>query len=216
MRLRLFLILVALAVAPSATQAFGALAIDTAEGTKFGWWAGASTKQHAATQALNSCGAGCRIVAQWQGGCTAYAVDRAIGRGHISFIGSGLNGQTARANATRGCSDRGGINCQVRVWACDTGANAGTGGGLTSGPSVPPPGKPTHEPNIDRPGGDFSQAALPAGTDWPECKRRCDANTFCKAWTYVRAGAQGPSPRCWLKNSVPARVSNTCCTSGVK
>lgn len=73
------------------------------------------------------------------------------------------------------------------------------------------------ENNIDRPGGDYTSVTLPAGSEADACEALCDADgNQCKAWTFVRAGAQAPNPRCWLKASVPAAQSNGCCVSGVK
>ena len=48
------------------------------------------------------------------------------------------------------------------------------------------------------------------------CKKACDENPQCQAWTYVRPGVQGPKARCWLKSGVPAAVKSKCCTSGVR
>ncbi len=47
------------------------------------------------------------------------------------------------------------------------------------------------------------------------CPASCEKNAFCKAWTLVKAGIQGPKARCWLKNTIPAKSVNSCCTSGV-
>jgi hypothetical protein len=49
------------------------------------------------------------------------------------------------------------------------------------------------------------------------CQDACANDPVCKAWTYVRPNTiQGPKPRCWLKNVVPAPQPATCCVSGTK
>ena len=70
------------------------------------------------------------------------------------------------------------------------------------------------EQNRDRPGGDFTSFNI--GADPKLCKAACKGNPACQAWTYVKPGYQGPSARCWLKNTVPPKVKNKCCVSGTK
>jgi len=71
------------------------------------------------------------------------------------------------------------------------------------------------ENNIDRPGSDYRDFDLPTA-DPNLCRAACEAEAECKAFTYVRPGMQGPSARCWLKDSVPDAVPNDYCVSGVK
>lgn len=71
------------------------------------------------------------------------------------------------------------------------------------------------EVGIDRMFGDFANFDLPSA-DPAECKRSCDANGGCVAWTFVKPGVQGPGARCWLKNQVPAPSVSHCCISGVR
>jgi hypothetical protein len=68
-------------------------------------------------------------------------------------------------------------------------------------------------PNTDRPGSDFRNIALRSNAQ--ECQRLCAVERKCRAWTFVNAGVQGASARCFLKNVIPAAVANSCCTSGV-
>jgi hypothetical protein len=69
-------------------------------------------------------------------------------------------------------------------------------------------------PNTDRPGGDYRNFNLNGGAD--ACRDTCSREAQqCRAWTFVKAGIQGPSARCWLKNVVPPVRANPCCTSGV-
>jgi hypothetical protein len=70
------------------------------------------------------------------------------------------------------------------------------------------------EPNVDRAGSDYKNFDL-ASADPNLCKTACEnERATCKAWTFVRPGVQGPSARCWLKNTVPPARTSNCCTSG--
>src|SRR6185369_773791 len=46
------------------------------------------------------------------------------------------------------------------------------------------------------------------------CEIDCKSNGKCRAWTFVKAGVQGPQPRCYLKEVIPAPAANACCISG--
>jgi len=72
-----------------------------------------------------------------------------------------------------------------------------------------------YEYNIDRPGYDYKNFNLTENSP-ALCKDACDKDSRCKAWTFVRPGYQGPSPRCWLKYKVPNPVPNKFTISGVK
>jgi hypothetical protein len=69
------------------------------------------------------------------------------------------------------------------------------------------------QPNVDRPGLDFRNFNLRGGAT--SCQESCRRDQRCRAWTWVRAGVQGPYPRCWLKTAAPRAVRNSCCTSGI-
>jgi hypothetical protein len=72
------------------------------------------------------------------------------------------------------------------------------------------------EADVDRPGRDYTNFDLMPG-DANACKAACEKDgSKCKAWTFVKAGVQGPKPRCWLKNAIPPAATNNCCTSGVR
>lgn len=71
------------------------------------------------------------------------------------------------------------------------------------------------EPGVNRLGMDYKNFDLPAAQP-ALCKKACDRESRCLAWTYVHPGIQGPNARCWLKNPVPAPSMNSCCVSGVK
>ena len=69
------------------------------------------------------------------------------------------------------------------------------------------------ELSTDRPGSDFFVFESPLANS---CERACRLEPECQAYTWVKAGIQGPTARCWLKKTRPAKVSNTCCVSGIR
>jgi len=78
-----------------------------------------------------------------------------------------------------------------------------------------PPLPPGAVANKDRPGNDIAATQLPAA-DPNLCYQKCQANSSCAAWVYVKPGVQGPTAECYLKNIVAAPVNDTCCITGVK
>lgn len=62
------------------------------------------------------------------------------------------------------------------------------------------------EPNTDRPGADYTNFAVRLPQ---ECREACARDLRCRAFT-DRGG------RCWLKQTVPNAVTDTCCVSGAK
>jgi PAN domain-containing protein len=85
---------------------------------------------------------------------------------------------------------------------------------VATGPSLAGSQAGFVERGIDRPGGDYS--VLTSGVESPRyCASACAADNQCRAWTYVNAGAEGPSATCHLKLTVPHAQSTPCCTSGV-
>ncbi len=72
-----------------------------------------------------------------------------------------------------------------------------------------------NERNTDRPGQDYRSFWL--GKPLPDdCRRVCEGESRCKAWTFVRPDSRYPLARCWLKSGVPPKATNSCCVSGVK
>jgi hypothetical protein len=69
--------------------------------------------------------------------------------------------------------------------------------------------------NVDRPGADIANFWLPVANP-ALCQQRCADDTACRSWTYVNPGVQGSQAHCWLKNAMPVRQANGCCTSGIK
>jgi murein DD-endopeptidase MepM/ murein hydrolase activator NlpD len=72
---------------------------------------------------------------------------------------------------------------------------------------------PAVEFDTNRYGGDFT--GFDTSGDWSACQQACSNDGRCKAWTYVRPGVQGPSAKCWLKDSIPASSASSCCVSQV-
>ena len=69
--------------------------------------------------------------------------------------------------------------------------------------------------NFDRPGGDYLSAPVPSG-DPAECALLCERDRHCRAWSFNYPNEVSHTAVCWLKNSVPARVADDCCVSGVR
>jgi hypothetical protein len=188
--------LLSMVVAPGAAHAAGALAVDSTQGTRYGWWAGSTGMDHAAAQALSSCGSGCSVVTQWDSGCAAFAADQAINRGHIFASAAGPNAAVAQSNAYRACTDRGGLNCQVRVWACGAPQTvAGGGPGTPDAPPpvvTPPPPPPPVQTNLvtfqQVSSGRFMDAYLGAGEDF-RLVTRPQVNNDHQRWRITQVGA---------------------------
>jgi PAN domain len=68
---------------------------------------------------------------------------------------------------------------------------------------------------FDRPGGDYDKFVLKSG-DPAECALRCERDGRCHAWAFSYPRTETVEAVCWLKKSVPARVQNNCCVSGVR
>ena len=74
----------------------------------------------------------------------------------------------------------------------------------------------TREENVDRSGRDYRRFNPPAAN--PDlCRRACEEEDRCRAYTYVRPGVQGPQAVCYLKDRLPvAELDKPCCVSGRK
>ena len=64
--------------------------------------------------------------------------------------------------------------------------------------------------------GDFQKFPLGASHHPVQCQQQCADSAKCQAWTFVKAGVQGPQAQCYLKSPTPLEGANTCCSSGVK
>ena len=69
--------------------------------------------------------------------------------------------------------------------------------------------------NFDRPGGDYQSSPVPSG-DPADCALVCERDRHCRAWSFNYPTDAAGGAVCWLKNSVPARVPDNCCISGVR
>jgi len=69
--------------------------------------------------------------------------------------------------------------------------------------------------NFDRPGGDYLSSPVPSG-DPADCALVCERDRRCRAWSFNYPTDTAVGAVCWLKNSVPARVQDNCCVSGVR
>jgi PAN domain len=67
----------------------------------------------------------------------------------------------------------------------------------------------------DRPGGDYTNAAVPNG-DPAVCASRCEHDSHCRAWSFSYPSASGSPATCWLKRVVTPRAQASCCVSGVR
>jgi hypothetical protein len=77
------------------------------------------------------------------------------------------------------------------------------------------PAQITIEDRVDRPGADYRDFDLPRAEP-ALCRKACEDDGQCVAFTYVRPGVQSSAARCWLKEGVPEPEPNDCCASGVK
>ncbi|MGN6463211.1 MAG: PAN domain-containing protein, partial [Pseudolabrys sp.] len=68
---------------------------------------------------------------------------------------------------------------------------------------------------FDRRGGDYTSFALRSG-DPAACAARCERDSKCRAWSFSYPRTAAAQAMCWLKNDVPPRVEDKCCSSGVK
>ncbi len=71
------------------------------------------------------------------------------------------------------------------------------------------------ENSIDRYGGDYRHFEIPSNPNVEICKKACEDENRCRAWTYVRPGYIGPTARCYLKDKVKPPRRKPCCMSGV-
>ena len=68
---------------------------------------------------------------------------------------------------------------------------------------------------FDRPGGDYLSTQIPSG-DPEDCALLCERDRRCRSWTFSYPDIAGGAALCWLKNTVPPRVPESCCVSGVR
>ena len=69
--------------------------------------------------------------------------------------------------------------------------------------------------NFDRPGGDYLNSPVTSG-DPADCALVCERDKRCRAWSFNYPTDISSSAVCWLKSTVPTRVQDNCCVSGVR
>jgi PAN domain len=69
--------------------------------------------------------------------------------------------------------------------------------------------------NFDRPGADYQSSPVASG-DPADCALVCERDRRCRAWSFNYPTDVAGGAVCWLKSSVPARVQDNCCVSGVR
>jgi hypothetical protein len=69
--------------------------------------------------------------------------------------------------------------------------------------------------SFDRPGGDYQRSPVSSG-DPADCALMCERDRRCRAWSFNYPTDPAAGAVCWLKSTVPARVPDSCCVSGVR
>lgn len=67
----------------------------------------------------------------------------------------------------------------------------------------------------DRPGGDYTHAAVVNG-DPAVCASRCEHDRSCRSWSFSYPAPTGGPAMCFLKREVRPPVKSSCCVSGVR
>jgi len=141
----------------------------------------------------------------------------------FTYVNPGAQGPNAR------CLLKSAVPAPVAQTCCVSGTKYENAPPPPPPPAAPPPppppawqGRPTTpppprqwEPNTDRPGADYRSFELRSPVP-EQCRDACWNEAQCRAFTYVRPGAQAPHARCVLKNAVPPARPADCCLSGVK
>jgi hypothetical protein len=100
---------------------------------------------------------------------------------------------------------------------CRTSRDCGGGWVCLSGTCADPrmrPAQAVSEWNTNRPGNDYADISV-GSMDDHSCREACEADSRCAAYTYVRAGIQGLTAHCWLKDAHSPPVPDNCCISGI-
>ena len=101
-------------------------------------------------------------------------------------------------------------HCWLKSSAPDATADDRCVSGLVARPA-PKPGD--LEMATNRPGGDYRDFATSAKAE--DCRDACNADSACKAFTWVTAGVQGDQAHCWLKNAASPPQPDRNCVSGL-
>jgi hypothetical protein len=159
----------------------------------------------------------CYDLCQANSACAAwsYAKPGALGRSAICFLKKAAPKAYSNACCVSGVivrpygSDRRGAGSDTGAAGTTTTATA-TGTPSSSYTSLPPDA----EADTDRFGSDIDMKVLEA-PDPMLCYNLCQANSRCAAWSYVKPGALGRNPICFLKSPEPKPYRNKCCVSGI-
>ena len=108
-----------LMLASTQAMAVGALAIDSNQGSAYGYSVDYDNTYDARNRALSECGSGCSVVVDFDSGCAAYAADQAAGSTVYGW-GKDSSESSAKNRALYECENHGGSNCIVRVWGCNS------------------------------------------------------------------------------------------------
>lgn len=68
---------------------------------------------------------------------------------------------------------------------------------------------------FDRPGGDYTHLQIPS-RDPTDCAMACERDRRCKSWSFGFPPDFQGAAGCWLKSSLPPRIADNCCISGVR
>lgn len=68
---------------------------------------------------------------------------------------------------------------------------------------------------IDRYGGDYKSIDIPPDATGSGCAKACQADSKCRAFTYLRPGYGNTTARCFLKDRITKPRRKPCCISGV-
>jgi hypothetical protein len=112
----------------------------------------------------------------------------------------------ATVGASAMCWLKSRVTNRVENTCCNSGVR---GAGLIE----PQPGD--IEYSIDRLGGDYRNFDIAPDATGKSCRAACEADTKCRAWTYVRPGYIGASARCFLKNQIKPPRRKPYAISGV-
>lgn len=83
------------------------------------------------------------------------------------------------------------------------------------GAAVVEPSNGAFEYSIDRYGGDFKAVDIASDPTGEACAKLCEADSKCRAFTYLRPGYGNTSARCFLKDKITKPRRKPCCISGV-
>ena len=101
-----------------AQTAAGALAINSRQGSQWGWAVDYETADAAREAALRECGYGCSVVLTFEG-CAAYAADAAAAGTALGWGESNTSRYQAEQSALSECGLRGGSECRVVALGCN-------------------------------------------------------------------------------------------------